>query len=57
MRKGDFSELLNIGPNYQIYNPFTRRRVAGSTTRYEQDPFPGNIVPEGSVAKEDRWFC
>ena len=45
MRKGDFSELLNIGPNYQIYSPFTRRRMAGSTTRYEQDPFPGNIVP------------
>ena len=25
MRNGDFSELLALGPQYQIYNPFTRR--------------------------------
>ena len=44
-RKGDFSELLALGSNYQIYNPFTRRQETGSTTRYRQDPFPGNIIP------------
>ncbi len=44
-RKGDFSELLAIGSNYQIYDPATRRREAGSSTRYRQDPFPGNIIP------------
>jgi hypothetical protein len=44
-RKGDFSELLTLGANYQIYNPFTRRPETGSTTRYRQDPFPGNIIP------------
>ena len=44
-RKGDFSELLAIGANYQIYDPYTRRRETGSTTRYRIDPFPGNIVP------------
>lgn len=49
MRKGDFSELSRIGPNYQIYNPFTRRRAANSSTRYEQDPFPGNIVPASLI--------
>jgi hypothetical protein len=43
MRNGDFSELLAIGPQYQIYNPFTRRAIGGG--RYQQDPFPGNIIP------------
>jgi hypothetical protein len=43
MRNGDFSELLALGPQYQIYNPFTRRAIGGG--RYQQDPFPGNIIP------------
>jgi hypothetical protein len=43
MRNGDFSELLALGPQYQLYNPFTRRAIGGG--RYEQDPFPGNIIP------------
>src|SRR5260221_797679 len=45
MRKGDFSELLRLGANYQIYDPSTRRHETGSTTRYRQDAFPGNIIP------------
>lgn len=45
MRKGDFSELLALGANYQIYNPYTRRRAPASNTRYQQDPFPDNVVP------------
>jgi hypothetical protein len=44
-RSGNFSELLNLGSNYAIYNPFTRRQQAGSTTRFQEDPFPGNIIP------------
>ncbi|HET6962751.1 MAG TPA: TonB-dependent receptor [Terriglobia bacterium] len=47
MRKGDFSELLALGPQYQIYNPFTRRAVGGG--RYQQDPFPNNIVPSNLI--------
>jgi hypothetical protein len=43
MKKGNFSELLAIGPQYQIYNPFTRRAVAGG--RIQADPFTGNIIP------------
>src|SRR5512134_1599926 len=43
MRNGDFSELLALGSQYQIYNPFTRRAIAGG--RFQQDPFPGNIIP------------
>ena len=43
MRNGDFSELLALGSQYQLYNPFTARLVAGG--RVQRDPFPGNIVP------------
>ena len=43
MRNGDFSELLALGSQYQIYNPFTRRRL--SNGRIQSDPFPGNIIP------------
>jgi hypothetical protein len=43
MKRGDFSELLAIGPQYQIYNPFTRRAVSGG--RIQADPFIGNIIP------------
>ena len=49
MRKGDFSELTKIGGNYQIFNPFTRRRVDNGTTRYQQDPFPDNIIPPSLI--------
>lgn len=44
MKKGDFSALLaNGGAAYTIYDPATRRAIAGG--RYQQDPFPGNIIP------------
>jgi hypothetical protein len=42
MKNGDFSDLLAVSPNYQIYNPFTRV-VEGA--RYRAQPFPGNIIP------------
>ena len=47
MRNGDFSELLALGSQYQIYNPFTRRSVAGG--RIQSDPFPGNIIPQNLI--------
>lgn len=47
MRNGDFSELLALGPQYQIYNPFTRRAIAGG--RFQQNPFPGNIIPAALI--------
>jgi len=43
MKAGDFSDLLAAGANYRIYNPFSRRSIGGG--RYEQDLFPGNIIP------------
>jgi hypothetical protein len=47
MRNGDFSELLALGPQYQIYNPFTRR--ATGTGRIMADPFVGNIIPQHMI--------
>ena len=47
MRNGDFSALLALGSQYQIYNPFTRRSIGGG--RFQQDPFPGNIIPQSLI--------
>lgn len=41
-RRGDFSDLLALGPQYQIYDPRTARLVNGVVVR---DPFPNNQVP------------
>ena len=47
MKRGDFSALLALGPQYQIYNPFTRRRLANG--RIQSDPFPNNIIPANLI--------
>ena len=41
-RKGDFSELLRAGANYQIYDPLTGTVEGG---RIRRQAFPGNIIP------------
>ncbi len=42
-RKGDFSNLLAVGANYQIYDPST---IAPATTgRFSRQPFAGNVIP------------
>lgn len=41
-RKGDFSELLRAGSNYQIYDPLTGTVEGG---RIRRQVFPGNIIP------------
>lgn len=40
-RQGDFSDLLKVGPNYQIYDPFSAALVNGRVTR---TPVPNNIL-------------
>jgi hypothetical protein len=47
-REGDFSELLAVGSRYQIYDPGTRRPVAGG--RFQNDPFAGNIIPPARIS-------
>jgi hypothetical protein len=49
MRTGDFSELLALGPQYQIYNPFTIRPHPTQAGRFLRDPFDGNIIPPGMI--------
>ena len=46
-RNGDFSALLALGPQYQIYDPLTTQ--AASNGRYTRSPFPGNIIPASRI--------
>lgn len=51
MKSGDFSALLALGSQYQIYNPFTRRAdtAAGRAGHFIQDPFVGNKIPDNLI--------
>ncbi|MGH9160490.1 MAG: carboxypeptidase regulatory-like domain-containing protein [Vicinamibacteraceae bacterium] len=49
MRRGDFSELLALGPEYQIYDPATTRPHPTEPGRFIRDPFPGNFIPAGRI--------
>ncbi len=42
-RKGDLSELLALGPRYQIYDPATIQPAAGG--RFSRQPLAGNFIP------------
>src|ERR1035437_2442005 len=45
--KGDFSNLLALGSNYQIYDPHSTAPVANG--RFSRQPFPGNIIPPSLI--------
>jgi hypothetical protein len=47
-RTGDFSALLAVGSQYQVYNPFSTRPATSG--RYQRDPFPGNIIPKSLLS-------
>ncbi len=42
-RRGDFSALLALGPEYQIYDPATI--TPSGNGRFTRSPLPGNIIP------------
>ena len=51
MRNGDFSYFLTL-PNpsqYQIYNPFTRKKDSNRPGHFVEDPFPNNIIPQNLI--------
>jgi hypothetical protein len=48
MRTGDFSELLAVGANYQIYDPYST--VPASGGRFSRQPLPGNIIPANRIS-------
>ncbi|HKE25696.1 MAG TPA: carboxypeptidase regulatory-like domain-containing protein [Bryobacteraceae bacterium] len=45
-RQGDFSALLKVGANYQIYDPATG---AVNGTHVQRDPFPNNVIPSSRL--------
>ena len=47
MRSGDFSELLALGPQYQIYNPFTTRPSPTTAGALRPRSVPGQHHPAG----------
>ena len=46
-RRGDLSDLLAIGANYQIYDPATIAPTGKGT--FSRAPFPGNIIPSNRL--------
>lgn len=46
-RNGDFSDLLKLGANYQLYDPATIAVAAGG--RYSRQPLAGNIFPASRI--------
>lgn len=46
-RQGDFSELLALGSNYQIYDPYSTVPTTGG--RFSRSPVPGNIIPPNRI--------
>ena len=45
-RNGDFSALLALGPQYQIYNPFSIK----DHSDLSRSPFPNNIIPSNMIS-------
>ena len=46
-RNGDFSDLLKLGSNYQLYDPATIATAPGG--RYSRQPLTGNIFPANRI--------
>lgn len=46
-RSGNLSGLLALGPNYQIYDPYSIAPAAGG--RFSRQPLAGNIVPASRI--------
>ena len=45
--RGDFSGLLKLGPQYQLYDPDTG--IATADGRIQRSEFPNNIIPESRI--------
>jgi hypothetical protein len=46
-REGNFSALLALGGQYQIYDPATIAAVGNG--RFSRAPFPGNLIPSSRI--------
>ena len=45
---GDFSDLLKVGSQYQIYDPASARLLVNG--RVQRDPFTGNVIPANRIS-------
>ncbi len=50
MRTGDFSDLLALGSQYQLYDPATTRPHPTQAGRFIRDVFAGNIIPSHRIS-------
>jgi len=48
-RRGDFSGLLRLGANYQIYDPETIATAPNG--RFSRQPLPGNVIPASRLSR------
>jgi hypothetical protein len=48
-RQGDFSDLLPIGPRYQLYDPLSVRPDPARPGHYVRDPIVGNVIPKNQM--------
>jgi hypothetical protein len=48
-RRGDFSDLLAIGPRYQLYDPLTVRPDPARPGHFVRDPIVGNVIPPSRI--------
>ncbi len=48
-KKGDFSQLLSIGPQYTVYDPLTVAANPARPGQVVRVPFAGNIVPQARI--------
>jgi hypothetical protein len=46
-KNGDFSALLPLGSQYQIYDPWTTTNL--NNGRYSRTPFAGNVIPQSRI--------
>ena len=49
MRNGDFSALLALGPQYQLYDPATIRPDPANPGRFIRGPLAGNVIPANRI--------
>ena len=47
-KNGDFSALLALGSQYQLYDPWTTKDAGNG--RFSRQPFPGNIIPQNRIS-------
>ncbi len=52
MRQGDFSDLLAVGPQYQLYDPATIAPAPNG--RFSRQPLPGNLIPASRINATSR---